>query len=341
MSTIRDVARRAGVSVATVSHVMNNSRHVADETRKRVLDAVSALNYRRDGIARSLRRSRTNTVGVMISDITNPFFSDIVRGIEDTIQNRASDHNVILCNTEENRDRELRYLDVLQEKRVEGVIAAPVGGNEAAFEALRASGVPVVFVDRALNGVDVDSVGTNNRDATRQLIKHLLGHNYRRIAIARALLTANSIDDRLLGYHDALMDAGVLPDQSLMFEAHSSVDGGHRLGQRLLALQPRPDAIFATNNFMTLGTMRAIVEAGLDCPQDIAIVGFDDFPWATAFRPRLTAVSQPSYEMGLRSAELLFDRIEKKRTGPSIRVSLDCSIIIRDSCGSHGRDSGR
>jgi LacI family transcriptional regulator len=335
MSTIRDVARKAGVSVATVSHVINGSRHVSEETRNKVLNAVTSLQYRRDGIARSLRRSRSDTLGVMISDITNPFFSDIVRGIENTIHIEMPNHNVILCNTEENEERELRYLEVLQEKRVEGIIAAPVGGNAHAFNSLVSSGVPVVFVDRALQGVGVDSVGSNNREASRQLIKHLLDHGHKRIALMRALLNANTINDRVLGYQDALRDAGIELDPTLILQAHSSMEGGQQIGQRMLAMEPRPDAVFGTNNFMTLGSMQAIVEAGLQCPEDIAVVGFDDFPWATSFRPRLTAISQPSYEIGCRAAQLLLERIEKKRTGAEVHLSLDCSVMIRDSCGAH------
>jgi LacI family transcriptional regulator, galactose operon repressor len=337
MANIHDVARRAGVSVATVSHVINESRFVSAPTRKKVLAAVAELNYRRDGIARSLRRAKTGTIGVLISDITNPFFSDLVRGIEDAIYDRKDGHNFILCNTEEDDAKELLYLNVLLEKRVDGMIIAPAGGNEAELKAIIASGVPMVFVDRAIIGVDADSVGVNNREAAGEAVAHMIRLGHRSIAVMRAQLRADTIEDRVAGYRDALAGAGLLIVPALSPVSASTIAAAQQVGRDLLASAGRPDAIFCTNNFMTLGLMQAVTEAGLECPRDIAVVGFDDFPWSTAFRPRLTAVAQPSYQIGVEAVALLFDRILGRRQGVPVRLTLKASLIVRDSCGDKRR----
>ncbi len=334
MANIHDVARAAGVSVATVSHVINDSRFVSPETRKKVLAAVAELNYRRDGIARSLRRNKTGTIGVMISDITNPYFSDLVRGIEDAIHGRQDDHNFILCNTEENAAKELLYLNVLLEKRVDGLIIAPAGGNHEEFRKILAAGLPLVFVDRILDDVGADGVGVNNRVAARKAVSHLIKLGHRRIALMKARLDADSILERIAGYHEALSAAGIAYDSALELDSASTIEQAHAVGRQLMSAKPRPDAVFCTNNFMTLGVMQAITEAGFDCPKDIALVGFDDFPWATAFRPRLTVLSQPSYAIGREAVSLLFDRITKRRQGAPVRIIMEAPLIVRDSCGS-------
>ena len=333
MATIRDVARLAGVSVATVSHVVNNSKFVAAETRERVLSAVAELDYRRDAIARSLRRARSGTIGVLISDITNPFFSDMVLGIEDAIYGRKDGHNYILCNTEEDDEKELLYLNVLREKRVEGLIIAPAGGNEAEMRKIIASGVPVVFVDRRMQSVGADSIGVNNREAAREAVSHLVKVGHRRVALLKANLHADTIDDRAEGYKEALFQAGIGFDPSLVVNSDSTIEDASAATAELLSAPMLPDAVFCTDNFMTLGLMQAIADRGLDCPRDIAVVGFDDFPWSVAFRPRLTAVAQPCYEIGHEAAGLLFDRISGRRQGAPIHLSLQAQLIVRESCG--------
>lgn len=336
MANIRDVARSAKVSVATVSHVINESRYVAPETKERVLKAVAQLKYQRDGIARSLRRNKTDTIGVIISDITNPFFADLVRGIEDAIYALDEPHNFILCNTEENDEKERLYLNILLEKRVEGLIVAPAGGNAQEFRRVLAMDVPLVFVDRTLPDVAADSICVDNREASRKAVEHLIETGHRRIAIVKALLNADAIEERVEGYREALDAAGIDRQSDLELACASSIDDARRACQKLCNLRRRPDAVFCTNNFVTLGVMQALAEAGLDCPRDIALVSFDDFPWATAFRPRLTAVSQPSYKMGREAVRLLFDRIAKAKVGNAVRVVLGTELIVRESSGADG-----
>ena len=211
MTTILDVAKAARASTATVSHVLIGSRFVAAETRKRVEDAIRALNYRPYGIARSLRRSRTGTIGVMVSDISNPFFADLVLGVEDVVHRDADGYNFILCNTEENREKECMYFDVLSQKRIDGLILAPAGGNDDVIKDLMAEGLALVCVDREIEGVLADTIVVDNRAAALTLVRHLVAIGHRRIAVLRARLNANSIDERVNGYVDALAEANLMP----------------------------------------------------------------------------------------------------------------------------------
>lgn len=334
MATIRDVASRAGVSVATVSHVINESRFVAPGTKERVRAAIAALNYSRDGIARSLRRNKTGTVGVIISDITNPFFSDLVRGIESGIQSIDPELNIILSNTDEDPDKERLYIDMFMERRVDGIILAPAGGNETYLADMVGRRFPLVFVDRVLPPVDADAVLVDNLTAARGVVDHLLSCGHRRIAVLKATLQANSIRERVAGYRQALLQAGVPFDAELVVESVSDIQAAFQAGQRLLRQPKRLDAVFCTNNFMTLGMMRAVNAHGLRCPEDIAIAGFDDFPWADSFHPRLTAVAQPSFAMGEEAVRLLVDRMSKRRVGRGVKLMLETELAIRDSCGS-------
>jgi LacI family transcriptional regulator len=340
MATIHDVARRAGVSSATVSHVINNSRYVTPETRQRVQEAIDALRYRRDGIARSLRRARTSTIGVIISDITNPFFADLVRGIEDRIYGREDGYNIILCNTDEHGDRERSCLDMLQEKRIEGLIIVPAGGNEDYLTDLVEDGLPLVFADRYLGDVEADAVLVDNRDGASRLTQHLLGSGHRRIGALVPDLASVSVAERLEGYREALAAAGAPHDPRLVVSCRSTIEDAHRAGLALIDRPDRPDAVFCLSNFMTLGLIQAIADRGLSCPRDMAVVGFDDFPWASAFTPRLTALSQPAYQLGAAAVDLLFERIEHGRIGLPVRRILKGDLVIRDSGGA-GEPQGR
>ena len=269
MATIHDVAARARVSVAAVSHVINASRNVTLETRDRVLAAIADLHYRRDGVARSLRR-KTGTIGVVVADIARPFFAEFVRGIECAIQTIDPALNYILSNTDEDAGRERKYIDVLLEKRIDGLILTPAGGNEAYLSDLVARPFPLVFADRALPDVG----------ASREIMRHLLGLGHRRIALLQARLHVTSINDRLTGYREALHEAGLPFDPGLVFESGSEIAAAVEAGREILAIDPLPNTVYCTNDFMTLGMMRAIHAAGLNCPRDIAVGAFDDFLWA-------------------------------------------------------------
>jgi LacI family transcriptional regulator len=334
MATIHDVARKAGVSSATVSHVINNSRFVSPETRARVVEAIDALRYRRDGVARSLRRARTSTIGVVISDITNPFFSDLVRGIEDRIYGREEGFNLILCNTDEDTTRERMCLDVLQERRVEGLIIVPAGDNEDCLNEIVRSGLPVVFADRTVEGVEADTVLVDNVDGTFRLTQHLVGLGHRRIGVLQSERAATSVAERILGWRRALESARIGVDTALVTRGGCTIEDARQAGLALLDDPGRPTAVLCTNNIMTLGMIQAIADRGLRCPDDIAVVGFDDFPWATAFSPRLTALAQPAYAMGAEAVDLLFARIAQGSLGRAVRRVLKGSLVVRASCGT-------
>jgi LacI family transcriptional regulator len=334
MATIHDVARKAGVSSATVSHVINNSRFVSPETRARVVEAIDALRYRRDGVARSLRRARTSTIGVVISDITNPFFSDLVRGIEDRIYGREEGFNLILCNTDEDTTRERMCLDVLQERRVEGLIIVPAGDNEDCLNEIVRSGLPVVFADRTVEGVEADTVLVDNVDGTFRLTQHLVGLGHRRIGVLQSERAATSVAERILGWRRALESARIGVDTALVTRGGCTIEDARQAGLALLDDPGRPAAVLCTNNIMTLGMIQAIADRGLRCPDDIAVVGFDDFPWATAFSPRLTALAQPAYAMGAEAVDLLFARIAQGSLGRAVRRVLKGSLVVRASCGT-------
>lgn len=332
-ATIQDVANRAGVSGATVSHVINNSRTVLPETRERVLAAVAELAYRPHSIARSLRSSKTGTIGVIISDITNPFFADLVRGIEHALEVRDPQMNYILSNTDEDSKKEARYLDVLLERRVDGLIVAPVGGNERHLAEIINRGIPTVFVDRKLRQVEADTVLVDNFDGARRIVDHVIHLGRRRIGILVPMLHVNTIEERVAGYRESLAENGLAFDQSLVFESPSTIEAAYAAGCRMLASKARPDAVFCINNFMTLGMFRAVHSAGLRCPEDIAIAGFDDFPWADSFHPQLTTVAMPSFSMGEEAVRILLERLTKQRTGPAIKVVLGTELLFRESCG--------
>jgi LacI family transcriptional regulator len=337
MATIQDVARTAGVSTATVSHVMNGSRPVSPETRERVLTAIAALNYRRDAIARSLRRSSTGTLGLIVSDISNPFFGDMVRGLEDAVYGRTDPYNIILCNTDEDDEKERKYLDVLRERRVDAIVMVPAGGNRAYLRELASDGFPIVFADRYLTNVTADSVVVNNREASREVVSRLTEVGHRRIAVMRADLNASAIEDRMAGFGDALRAIDTKLDPAYEICSRSTIEDAHRAALHLLDLPTPPTAVFCTNNFMTLGVIQALATRRLRCPRDLAVVGFDDFPWASAFHPRLTAVSQPSYAIGREAASLLFARMGTQAPQQPIRRVLEATILVRDSCGTNGR----
>jgi LacI family transcriptional regulator len=339
MTTIKDVALKAGVSTATVSHVINESRAVTPETRKRVRQAIKELKYRPDGVARSLRVSQTGTIAVLISDVTNPFFAEFVRGVEDAAHQRDERYNLLLCNTEENAHLEQRALDLVLERRIDGIVIAPAGGNEPLIDDLVKEGLPIVFGDRILKGVMADSVVSNNYEAAAQLTRHLIGLGHRRIGLLEANLAASAIHDRIAGFGDEMAKAGLPVDPSLIVNSPSIISAAVLAGMKLLDLDRRPDAVFCTNNFMTLGMIQAMLERGMQCPEDMAVVGFDDFPWAAAFRPRLTVIAQPAYEIGREAAMLLFDRISGRRTGPTVQMVLNATLIVRDSCGVNLRNT--
>lgn len=328
MTTIRDVARLAGVSPATVSRVLNNNPEVNGSYRERVNAAIAQLDYRPNGLARNLRRRATMVIGVFISDITNPFFTAMVRAVEDVAQ--AAGYSAVLANADEDVSKEVRYLEVAAAERMAGVVLSPASSRHTRIDVLAEHGIPVVCVDRKLLTADVDSVVVTNRRAARQATEHLLAEGCRRVAFIGGQPETSTAAERLTGYRQALRSAGRAEDESLVVSGGFRIEGGYDATAELLARRTPPDGLVVANNLMTLGAMQCLIEKGVPVPDRMAVVGFDDFAWATALRPALTVVSQPIYDVGRQAAELLLRRIRGEKFAPQ-HVVLPTSLIMRGS----------
>jgi LacI family transcriptional regulator len=328
--TIKEVAKRAGVSTATVSRVLNNNPRVTPAHRQAVLKAVSELNYRRDRIARNLRVRRSQIIGLIISDIQNPFFTSVVRGVEDIAY--KNDYTVLLCNSDEDPLKERLYLDVMISERAAGVIISPASETGNHSQAVLKAGIPVVALDRRMLDLEVDTVIVDNFDGAYRAVCHLLNLGHRRIGFIGGPPQITTARERKEGYMSALGEQGITPDPSLVKAGDFKLAGGYRAACEILEIENPPTAIFAANNLTTLGALNSIHEKKLRIPQDIAIVGFGDMPWATSLNPSLTAVAQPTYELGRMAADLLLQRIED-RDREVIEVRLGSRLIIRNSCG--------
>jgi len=331
MATLEDVARQAGVSVSTVSRTINRPDMVNANTRTRVKAAIDDLEYRPNRVARRLRRldGRAHMLGLLIPDIQNPFYSDIVRGVEDVAY--ARDAAVILCNTDETSDREQFYVDVLKAESADGVILPPIARSDDSFD-VDSIGMPLVFFDRRISDGSVDTVVVDNERGARDAVDHLIGLGHRRIGFINGPATIATSAERLAGYRRALKKHGIDADPDLIRRGRPTRDAGKTLTDELLRLDRPPSALFAANNQLALGVMESIHMHKLHVPDDVAVATFDDAPWAKLLDPPLTAVRQPSYEMGRRAAELLFDRIASPGR-PAALVVLQPKLIVRASCG--------
>ena len=337
--TIADVAREAGVSITTVSHALNGTRFVAEPTKQRVLAAIERLRYEPSSVAQSLKRDKSHAIGLLITDISNPFFTSLVRGVED-VASRAG-YSVILCNTDEDPAKELSYLHVLRRKRVDGILLAPTGTRQPYMDALVEAAFPIVCIDRPSPGLPGDAVLVENVAGARAAVEHLIGLGHRRVGVISGLAPVGTSSERLEGYRQALRAHGLPEEPALVREGNSRLDGGYRRMNELLDLPTPPTAVFTTNNLMTLGALGALQARGVRVPDDMAVVGFDDFEWAIVLRPRLTTVAQPTYEIGETAARLLLERIEKKVDGAPRRVVLPTQLLVRESCGAGGQPDQR
>ncbi len=325
MVKIKDVAAAAGVSTATVSRVLSDHPHVRPQVRDRVLAVVAQLEYRPNLLARSLRAQQTNTIGLILPDIRNPFFASISRAVEDIAYEHGM--SVILCNTDENPDREALYLDVMRAEQVSGVILSST--QQITGLADLNLDVPVVLVDRAFKSGDVDAVLLDNMSAAAELTNHLLERGYRRIA---ALIgdTNTTGRERQRGYEAALREYGLSPIQSLIKTVRPRIDTGCAAAIELLDAAQPPDAILAGNSLITAGVLQAIRERNLRIPQDVAVVGFDETLWASLVEPAITTMAQPTDDIGKTATELLLQRIAGPQR-PARKVILQGELHVRAS----------
>lgn len=328
--TMRDVSAMAGVSISTVSHVVNNTRAVPDRTRQKVQDAIRATGFMPNTIARSLKRAETRTLGLAIGDISNPYFTAVVHALEAAAV-RAG-YTLILTDIGEDPDRETAALRALIGRRVDGLFLSPsaMGGAEAITHAKR-NKVPVVQIDRVADR-NCDFVVARNQPDMRRLVRHLAERGHKRIGMLTGLDGLSSTNERILGYQLGLKDGGLSFDPDLMAPADSSMAPAYATTLRLLALPKPPTALVASNNLMALGALRALKERRLSVPRDMALVAFDEFEWTDLFQPRLTTIAQPCQEIGEWAVKLMLDRIADPDAPPR-HVQLATTLHHRESCG--------
>jgi LacI family transcriptional regulator len=327
--TMRDVAERAGVSRTTVSHVINETRFVEEATRQRVLQAIEELDYYPNAAARSLTTKRTGTIGVVISDAANLFFSELLLGVEDIL--RPESYALIVCNTDEILEREARYLDLLLSQRVEGLIAAATSQRWTALAEADIRHTPIVSVDRTFEGSDVPFVGVNNQHGAYLGAQHLIERGHRQLGILAGFPRLSTMRERLAGFRQALAEHEIPLPEDWILTSPLSIEAGREATRQILSSPKRPTALFMNNNLLSLGALLAIKDLGLHCPEDIALAGFDDHPWASVSDPPLTVVRQPTRELGQIAARMLLDLIKGQPLAES-RVILECELIVRQSC---------
>ena len=331
MTTIIDVAKRAGVAPITVSRVINNSGYISQGTRVRVEQAISELGYVPNALARGLRSKRTNTLALVMTDITNPFFTNIARGVEDIAS--ESGFSVIYCNTDESENEEFKYAQILAQKQVDGIILVPACCKSRTVEFIQSIDIPVVLLDRRIPDVHIDTVRCDSIAGAYELVKLLISLGHKRITVISGQRGVSTAEDRVVGYHQAMIEAGLEENQQVYFGSFTQTSG-YELAKKALALPSPPTAFLGANNFISIGVMKALRDQKLRVPEDVTLVGFDDLPLSLFIdEPFLTVAVQPAYEMGKKATELLLNRLLGEAPDACQEVILPIEIIQRKSSG--------
>jgi LacI family transcriptional regulator, galactose operon repressor len=337
MATMADVADRAGVSVSTVSHVINGTRFVKEETVALVMTAIRETGYTHNTIARSLVTASTQTIGLAMSAISNFYFADIIAAILDAA--RHAGYTMLLADTYDDPDEELRVVQALHQRRVDGLLLATCTDTDGpSLRYLTELAVPTVLVDRCASD-RFHQIGTENIEATASLVHHLAGHGHTRIGAIAGRTSIQTSIERADGYRLGLERSGLAYDERLVASGDSTATSAQQAVRQLLALPDPPSALVVANNHMTIGAMRALTDMGLAVPRDLALVAFDDFEWAASFQPRLTAIAQPIHEIGAQALQMLIALIADRRDMPRT-VRVDPTLMVRESCGC-GPDAGK
>jgi len=331
MPTIRDVAKLAGVAPITVSRVINNTSYVSERTRERVEAAIEELGYVPNMLGPSLRFKQTMTLALVLTDITNPFWTTVARGVEDIAQ--ASGYSIILCNTDESENKQEQYLQMLMRRRVDGILLVPACSNPKPVHIIQKQGIPVVLLDRQVPDIQVDIVRADSENGAYQLTQHLLSLGHKRIAMLAGPRTVSTAVDRVNGYQRALADAGLPDSAAKVCWGEFTQDSGRRIASQALSTTPPPTALFAANNFIGIGALKALQEKGLRVPEDIALVTVDDTPPTFPIDPFLTVLTQPAREMGHQAAQLLLARLANSIDDEYRHIILPTQMIIRASSG--------
>jgi LacI family transcriptional regulator len=330
MATIKDVAERAGVSVTTVSHVLNETRHVSPKLVARVRDAVESLRYQPNSVARSLRSKETRILGFIVPDNSNPYFAEVARSIEDASFDRG--YNLILCNSDEDPEKERAYIDVLLERQVDGIVFVASGGQPGHLQAILERNIPLVVMDREFENGPWDSIAVDNRDGGYQATSHLLKLGHRRIGCISGPPKLMPSKERIEGYYDALRDARIRVNTDLMCAGNFHADGGYAAMGALLDRADPPTAVFVCNDVMAVGALRAIAERQLYAPSDISVVGFDNIGLANYVQPSLTTIAQPYEEIAQLATDVLIRRMKGDTSEPK-KYRLKTTLIVRKSSG--------
>jgi DNA-binding LacI/PurR family transcriptional regulator len=327
---MRQIAERADVSIGTVSHVINGTAKVREKLRLRVLEAVRSLGYQPSQLGRGLRRNQTSMLGMIIPDVTNPFFPAVVRGVEDVAYKRS--FRVVLCNTDNDPQKETSYLNQLRSYRPAGLLVIPAAESDstALLSSLATSGPPVVCVDRRPPGWNGDVVVVANEEGSYAATRHLLQMGHRYLAVITGPLHLTNASERLKGFRRALVEARVSIESEYIQEARFDRLSGYQAALRLLRMVPRPTAIFACNDLMALGVFLAARELNVACPDELSIVGFDNLDFAEFTAPALTTVHQPGYQLGATAARLLLERIDGLKHRAK-KLVLQTELKIRNS----------
>lgn len=332
MASIKDVAQEAGVSTATVSRVLSKGMHVRQEVRERVMNAVAKLDYRPNLLARSLRSQHSNTIGLIVSDIRNPFFTSISRAVEDTAYEQG--YSLLLCNTDENPEKETIYLNLMHDGNVAGVIFSPTRQTASHFAA-SAFSFPMVIVDRSVGDADVDAVLLDNVDAAYRLTTHLIENGFQHIgALCGDMSTTGR--ERYKGYEKALQAHNLSSSTEHVKFMQPRIETGYIAMMKMLVSSNRPDAILATNSLLAAGALQAIRECNLAIPDDIALVTFDETTWAALVQPAITLIAQPTYEIGKTAAELLLQRVAEPMRSTR-QVILKGQMVVRGSSAARSQ----
>ena len=339
MATIKDVAETAQVSITTVSHVINSTRFVSPEVRKRVEEAMTQLGYQPNGLARSLRMGKTKTIGLIVPDASNLYFAEYARCIEDLGFQHG--YSVILCNTDDNLEKEASYIDLLVNKQVDGVIFISAGGEGEALKKLKSQHIPIVIADREAAHINADLVLLDNLLGGYLATRHMIGLGHRRIACISGPSQLNPSAQRVNGYLQAMREAGLTTPENYILLGDFHFQSGERCMDTLIALgKERPSAVFACNDLMAMGAIRSARRQGLHLPEELSIVGFDNILLSQAFFPALTTIDQPIQEMAEAIIRVLLERMHNKDITDSTinyqRILLKPVLVERDSCSLYG-----
>lgn len=328
-ATMKDVAREAGVSTATVSHVINKTRFVEKETKNKVLKVLKKLSYYPNAAAQSLRSKKTKVIGLIVPDISNFFFTAVIRGVENSLKKYG--YNLILADSNENLKIEKEQIRVFNAKLIDGLIVAPASGDHTFLKKLLNGNSPVVFIDRKPQGCcPGDCVLVDNAEGAYKAVSMLIKKGHSRIGVISGVPGLTTSEERIMGCKKALVDYGIKVDQDLIKIGDGRYDSGYKLMKELL-LNSNITALFVVNNLMTIGAIQFLKEKQIKVPDELAIIGFDDYKWASITNPPLSVVKQPSRKIGEKASEILIRRIKKEETGDYKEYRLSTELVIRDS----------